>query len=154
MSLKLLNINLNNALIESKDDTSSFSLGLVNNNINENFNFLSTKKLFCDSCNESTEQSIKSISPKKYRSNSIYKRFQKENLFKKKIRKDLYGNIIEKGGKHKVSFIDDIKGKYLVEMTLYNSEDNSLRKKNYQDYTIKREARDKGGVICSTCNIF
>ena len=38
MSLKLLNINLNNALIESKDDTSSFSLGLVNNNINENFN--------------------------------------------------------------------------------------------------------------------
>ena len=39
-------------------------------------------------------------------------------------------------------------------MTLYNSEDNSLRKKNYQDYTINREARDKGGVICSTCNIF
>ena len=39
-------------------------------------------------------------------------------------------------------------------MTLYNSEDNSLRKKNNQDYTIKREARDKGGVISSTCNIF
>ena len=43
------------------------------------------------------------------------------------MRKDLYGNLIQKGGKHKVSFKDNIKGKLLVEMTLIDVKQNSIR---------------------------
>ena len=76
------------------------------------------------------------------------------SLFKRKLRKDINGNLIEKGGKHKVSFKDDIKGKFLVEITFYNAKDNCLRRKNYKDYTIKTVGKDKGANKSSGCSIF
>ena len=100
----------------------------------------SKKKSSSDlSSQNSTEQSIKKFnSPKNNR-----------------IRKDIFGNVIEKGGKQKISFRDNFKGKYLVEMTLIDPKQNSLRGKNYKNYTIFREARDKEEVFCSgACNIF
>ena len=83
---------------------------------------------------------------KKYKNNSIHK-----SLFKA-LRKDVYGNVIEKGGKHKVSFIDNLKGKPLVEMTFYDSKESSLKSEKCKEYTIHREARDKIEMAC--CNIF
>ena len=103
----------------------------------------------------STEQSTKLTKIKKYKIHSLGKNFPKKNLFKKnKIRKDIYGNIIEKGNKYKVSFKDDIKGKFLVEITFYNAKDNCLRRKNYKDYTIKTVGKDKGANKSSGCSIF
>ena len=84
---------------------------------------------------------------KKEKNNSIHK-----NLFINDSRKDLYGNIIEKGGKHKVSFKDDIKGNFLVELTIYHSDENCLKRKDYKKYTINRQARDREDIAC--CNIF
>ena len=73
----------------------------------------------------------------------------------KKIRKDIYGNIIKKGGNHKISFLDNFRGKYLVEMTLIDVKQNSLRGKNYKNLTVMREASDKEELFCSgVCNIF
>ena len=79
-----------------------------------------------------------------------------KSLEKNKIeRKDIYGNIITKGGNHKVSFKDNIKGNLLVEMTLIDPKKNSLRGKNYKNYTIFREARDKEEICCSgLCYVF
>ena len=79
-----------------------------------------------------------------------------KSLEKNRIdRKDIYGNIIKKGGNHKVSFRDNIKGNLLVEMTLIDQKQNSLRGKNYKTYTIFREARDKEEILCSgLCCIF
>ena len=83
-----------------------------------------------------------------------------------KLRKDIYGNIIEKGGNHKVSFKDDIKGKKLVETTLIDLKKNVIKNKkihnkvNKKDFIIEetineREAKDKEKVICSSaCLIF
>ena len=77
------------------------------------------------------------------------------NCVKKPNRKDRYGNIIQKNGKQKVSFKDNFKGQYLVEMTLIDVKQSSLRGKNYKNYTISREARDKEELLCSgVCNIF
>ena len=85
----------------------------------------------------------------------LHKSNKSVNSIKKPTRKDIYGNIIEKGGKHKISFKDNFKGKYLVEMTLIDVKQNSLRGKNYKNYTIFREARDKEEILCSgVCNIF
>ena len=62
---------------------------------------------------------------------------------------------ISKGGNHKVSFKDSIKGNLLVEMTLIDPKKNSLRGKNYKNYTIFREARDKEEICCSgLCYVF
>ena len=94
----------------------------------------------------STKQSKNSSKSKK----SIYLSLSKNNL-----RKDLFGNLIVKGGKHKVSFKDDIKGKYLVEMTLIDTKQNSLRSKYHKKQTAFIEARDKEELICSgACKIF
>ena len=83
-----------------------------------------------------------------------YKKFFSETE-KKHYRKDIYGNIIKKGGKHKISFKDSFKGKYLVEMTLIDVKQNSLKGKNYKNLTIFREARDKEELFCSgVCTIF
>ena len=68
-------------------------------------------------------------------------------------RRDIYGNIIEKGGKHKVSFKDNIKGQLLVEMTLIDVKQNSLRGKNYKKNTVCLEARDKK-ALSGACTIF
>ena len=104
---------------------------------------------------KSTKQSTTIFKPKKLISNFSYKK-AKANLFmNKKIRKDIYGNIIEKGGKYKVSFKDDKKGKYLVEMTLIDVKQSSVRGKNFKKYTVSLEAKDKRDAFnSSTCNIF
>ena len=77
-----------------------------------------------------------------------------------KIRRDIYGNIIEKGGNQKISFRDDLKGKPLVETTIIDLKKNVIqkqkihRKKNGKE-TIIEESKDKEEIICSSaCYIF
>ena len=101
----------------------------------------------------SDKDSIKFSKQKKYLSSSVNIPKSNFNLNKKEtIRKDLYGNIIKKGGKHKVSFKDNIKGKLLVEMTLIDVKQSSVKGKNYKKYTVNIMARDKRES--SLCNIF
>ena len=101
-----------------------------------------------------TKQSTTIFKHKKLISNFSYKK-AKANLFMNKKRKDIYGNIIEKGGKYKVSFKDDKKGKYLVEMTLIDTKQSSLKGENYKSDTIERESKDKEGLTCSgLCLVF
>ena len=125
---------------ESKEDNSSFF----------------TKKSSSDSSGDSTdEDSIKSsktilkasLNPLNKKAFSKFYLTQKNN-----IRKDLFGNLIQKGGHHKVSFKDNIKGKKLVEMTLIDVKQSSIRGKNYKKYTVSLEAKDKREL--TTCNIF
>ena len=83
-----------------------------------------------------------------------------------KLRKDIYGNTIEKGGNHKISFKDDIKGKKLVETHLIDLKKNVIKNKkthnkiSKKDFIIEenlneREAKDKEKIICSgACFIF
>ena len=147
MSLNFSALKVNEIKSEQKNNSSS----ILSQAFCENEDFiLLEKKLFTDASNESTEQSNKynkSIKLKKEKNNSIHK-----NLFINDSRKDLYGNIIEKGGKHKVSFKDDIKGNFLVELTIYHSDENCLKSKDYKKYTINRQARDREDIAC--CNIF
>ena len=147
MSLNFSALKVNEIKSEQKNNSSS----ILSQAFCENEDFiLLEKKLFTDASNESTEQSNKynkSIKLKKEKNNSIHK-----NLFINDSRKDLYGNIIEKGGKHKVSFKDDIKGNFLVELTIYHSYENCLKRKDYKKYTINRQARDREDIAC--CNIF
>ena len=104
-------------------------------------NSFTLKKSSNFSEDNSTEQSNKTSKFKKFKQNSL--------------RKDLFGNIIVKGGKHKVSFKDDIKGNYLVEMTLIDTKQNSLKSKYHKKQTVLLDARDKDELICSgLCNIF
>ena len=154
LNLSVLNFkNLEQIKSETKDSSSSLlSLAFINEK--ENTNSFTKSKLFDSSSDESTESSISSSYSKKYKNNSIYKKIRKNSLCKKKLRKDINGNLIEKGGKQKVSFKDDIKGNFLVEITYYNAKDNCLRRKNYKDYTIKRLGNDKETKKCSGCNIF
>ena len=75
------------------------------------------------------------------------------------IRKDIYGNKIEKGGNHKISFKDNIKGKQLVETTLIDLKKNVIKNKKGYKYEKKdfiiRETNDKEKIICSSaCNIY
>ena len=116
-----------------------------------------TKKINLDlSDDSSTEHSNKLIKIKKGKFHSLNKNLPKNQLFNKnKITKDIYGNIIEKGKKYKVSFKDDIKGNYLVEMTLIDTKQNSYKSRYYKNQTIFRESRDKEEIICSgLCNIY
>ena len=134
--------DLNKAFINSNYNS---SLQLFNfTNLEKEYkhsNSFTGKKSSNFSENNSTEQSNKTSKSKKFKQNSL--------------RKDLFGNIIVKGGKHKVSFKDDIKGNYLVEMTLIDTKQNSLRSKYYKKQTALIEARDKDEIICSgLCNIF
>ena len=100
--------------------------------------------------NISTELSNKSPKSKKIIFNSFNQNSPKTILFKKNyLRKDIFGHIIEKGGNHKVSFKDDVKGNLLVEMTLIDTMQNSLRSRYYKHQTILREAKDKEEMICS-----
>ena len=122
-------------------------LFILSNNIEKNNSKSFTgKKSFDLSEDKSTRQS--NSKSKKNLINSLDPDIKIENSFIP-IRKDIYGNIIEKGGKHKVSFKDNIKGKYLVEMTLIDVKQKSIRGKNYKKYTIEREARDKEELFCS-----
>ena len=134
--------DLNKAFINSNYNS---SLQLFNfTNLEKEYkhsNSFTGKKSSNFSENNSTEQSNKTSKSKKFKQNSL--------------RKDLFGNIIAKGGKHKVSFKDDIRGNYLVEMTLIDTKQNSLRSKYYKKQTALIEARDKDEIICSgLCNIF
>ncbi len=147
MSLNFSSFNLDKLNKNNEKKNNSASLLSLAFCEKEDFSFFSEQKLFNYSSDESTEQSSKSLSMNNYKNNSIHK-----NKLNKEARKDLHGNIIKKGGKHKVSFKDEIKGKLLVEMTFYDSKESSLKSKNYKEYTIKREARDKQEMTC--CNIF
>ena len=137
-----------------------------NSKINKNFHFSNNLKiersksfspeksseLFED---KNTKQSISIFKHKKFISNFSNKKTKAKLFMNKKIRKDIYGNIIEKGGKYKVSFKDDKKGKYLVEMTLIDTKQSSLKGENYKLYTIERESKDKEGLTCSgLCLVF
>ena len=136
------------------DDYSFLSLSLLNKE-SKSSNSFSKKNLFESSSDESTEEgSIEIKNSKKYKNNSIYKKTPKSSLFKKKLRKDIHGNLIEKGGKQKVSFKDDIKGKYLVELTFYSQNDNCLKRKSHKNYTYQRRAKDKEAIDSQPCNIF
>ncbi len=145
--MSLLNfstLNFKKTTIEQKNANSSLlSLAFCKN---EEYN-LKEKSLFNASIDGSTEQSIQSTKNLSCINNLIYK-----NMIEKALRKDIYGNVIKKGGKQKVSFKDDIKGKPLVEMTFYSSKENCLRNKNYKKYTYNRVAIDKQEMAC--CNIF
>ena len=101
---------------------------------------------------ETTEESTSDKESTKASEASKIMQIDDFDLEKKRIRKDLYGNEIKKGGKHKVSFKDNIKGKLLVEMTLIDVKQSSIRGKNYKKYTIGLMAKDKKEL--STCNIF
>ena len=76
------------------------------------------------------------------------------------IRKDIYGNKIEKGGNHKISFKDNLKGKKLVETTLIDLKKNVIKNKKVHNKFVKedfiiKETTDKEEIICSSaCNIF
>ncbi len=155
LNISIINFNeLDQKKFEIEDNISSLSSLALLNKEEKSQNKLSKKKLSESSSDESTEGSIEIKNSKKYQNNSIYKKIRKNSLFKKKLRKDIHGNLIEKGGKQKVSFKDDIKGNFLVELTFYNTEDYCFKSKNYKNYTFKKGAKDKEAMECSTCNIF
>ena len=155
LNISIINFNeLDQKKFEIEDNISSLSSLALLNKEEKSKNKLSKKKLSESSSDESTEGSIEIKNSKKYQNNSIYKKIRKNSLFKKKLRKDIHGNLIEKGGKQKVSFKDDIKGNFLVELTFYNTKDYCFKSKNYKNYTFKKGAKDKEAMECSTCNIF
>ena len=83
-----------------------------------------------------------------------------------KLRRDIYGNLIEKGGEQKVSFKDHFKGKKLVETTIIDLKKSVINqnKKNRlsrsidkidKNDIIKEESKDKEEITCSSaCYIF
>ena len=157
MNTDLLNSsNLDKSFIQFENNSSNelfFQLNCKENKLNNlcNSSILSKKSSFDSSGDSTDEDSIKSSKIKL--KNSINKKRSKFHISQEiNVRKDLYGNIIKKGGQHKVSFKDDIKGKLLVEMTLIDVKQNSLRGKNHKKYTVSLEARDKRES--SVCNIF
>ena len=157
---------MESALLNSSNLDKSF-IQFENNSTNELFlqlnspeskeidsNFFS-KKSSSDSSGDSTDEDSNKSSKfiLKTSLNSLNKKSGEFYLTQKNnIRKDLYGNVIQKGGHHKVSFKDNIKGKKLVEMTLIDVKQSSIRGKNYKKYTVSLEAKDKREL--STCNIF
>ena len=158
---------MNTALLNSSNLDKSF-IQFENNSTNELFLQLNSpesnqidssffsKKSSSDSSGDSTdEDSIKSSKILLKTSLNSLNKGKKSKFYltqKSNVRKDLYGNVIKKGGQHKVSFKDNIKGKKLVEMTLIDVKQNSLRGKNYKKYTVSLEAKDKREL--SVCNIF
>ena len=144
-------------ITQNKSNSTSILFNSLENKSDSHLtNTLKCKKSSDSLEDNSTKRSTKSSSSKNKMIDSLRKKLPKVYSFEAGgIRKDIYGNIIEKGGKHKVSFKDDIKGQLLVEMTLVDINDKSTRSKNYKNYTIYREASDKEGIICSgLCNIF
>ena len=122
------------------------------NNISSSELFTCPYSLIMRRCHSFSNKITSDLSSQNSTAQSIKKFNSPKNIRK---RKDIFGNVIEKGGKQKISFRDNFKGKFLVEMTLIDPKQNSLRGKNYKNYTIFREARDKEEVLCSgACNIF
>ena len=138
---------LNKSFIQFENNSSSdlFS-GLNNSKLEQDSSSFYSSKKINDSSDDSTQEDSIKYS---LHSNIDYK------IHKENVRKDIYGNIIKKGGKHKVSFKDNLKGKKLVEMTLIDVKQSSIRGKNFKKYTVCLEARDKRDAFnSSTCNIF
>ena len=150
MDTSMLNSsNLNTSFIQFENNSKSEIFFQLNSET-ESSNFFSSKKL-SDSSGESTDEDSILFNKSK-----ICKKHKKsKSCFNKinNIRRDLYGNVIEKGGKHKVSFKDNIKGQLLVEMTLIDVKQNSLRGRNYKKNTICLQAKDKK-ELSGVCTIF
>ena len=153
--------DLNKSFIDFENSSSNNLFSFLNTKVDDDtLNSLSDSIIRKDSKDslETTEESTSDKEcPKMSKSckciTSKKKQIKKFDLLKKRsLRKDLYGNEIKKGGNHKVSFKDDIKGKLLVQMTLIDVKQNSIRGKNYKKYTIDLMAKDKKEL--STCNIF
>ena len=141
--------NLNTSFIQFENNSKNEIFFQLNSET-ESSNFFSSKKL-SDSSGESTDEDSTLFNKSK-----TYKKHKKSKFCLNKInniRRDLYGNVIEKGGKHKVSFKDNIKGQLLVEMTLIDVKQNSLRGKNHKKNTICLEAKDKK-ELSGVCTIF
>ena len=140
MDASLLNSsNLNTSFIQFENNSKNELFHL--NTKTESSNIFSLKNSLNSSSDTTDDDSItftKSIKGEKLIRKSKF--YLNKNSNK---RKDLYGNIIEKGGKHRVSFKDNIKGKLLVEMTLIDVKQSSVRGQNYKKYTISLEAKDK-----------
>ena len=148
---------MDNILLDSSKLDKSF-IQFENNSSYDLFSELNNSKLEQDSSsfysskktNDSSDDSTQEDSIKYSLHSNIDYKIHKDNL-----RKDIYGNIIKKGGKHKVSFKDNLKGKKLFEMTLIDVNQSSIRGKNFKKYTVCLEARDKRDAFnSSTCNIF
>ena len=110
--------------------------GLNLHNFEPNSPSIFSSQLMSTLSNDSTQDNpIRHSNSNKPIRSSLNKKLKKFSLYQKQdIRKDIYGNIIEKGGKHRVSFKDNIKGKLLVEMTLIDVKQNSLRGNNYKKF--------------------
>ena len=146
--------NLNTSFINYEHSSSSDLFSHLNLD-NINTNFFSTKRLSeSEEDSASTDRdSISSSRSNKVIRSSLNKKMSKFALFKDvNVRKDRYGNIIKKGGKHKVSFKDEIKGKLLVEMTLIDVKQSSVKGENVKKYTVDLMAKDKREL--ASCNIF
>jgi len=158
MESALLNSsNLNKSFIQFENNsTNELFLQLNSPESNQIDSGFFSKKSPSDSSGDSTdEDSLKSSKIFLKTSLNSLDKGKKSKFYltqKNNSRKDLYGNVIQKGGHHKVSFKDNIKGKKLVEMTLIDVKQNSLRGKNYKKYTVSLEAKDKREL--SVCNIF
>ena len=150
MDITLLNSsNLNTSFIQF-DNNSRNELFFQLNSEMEPTNLFSSKKS-PDSSGESTDEDSISFTKLKKSQKHIKSKFSLNII--NHVRKDIYGNIIEKGGKQRVSFKDNIKGQLLVEMTLIDVKQNSLRGKNYKKNTVCLEARDKK-ALSGACTIF
>ena len=150
MDTSLLNSsNLNTSFILFENNSKNELLFQLNSEA-ESSNLFSSKKS-SDSSGESTDED--SIKPTESHKSETHKKSKYHLNKRENVRKDLYGNIIQKGGKHKVSFKDNIKGKLLVEMTLIDVKQDSIRGKNYKKYTVSLEAKDKK-ELSGVCTIF
>ena len=150
MDTSLLNSsNLNTSFILFENNSKNELLFQLNSEA-EYSNLFSSKKS-SDSSGESTDED--SIKPRESHKSETHKKSKYHLNKSKNVRKDLYGNLIQKGGKHKVSFKDNIKGKLLVEMTLIDVKQDSIRGKNYKKYTVSLEAKDKK-ELSGVCTIF
>ena len=150
MDASLLNSSkLNTSFIQFENNSKNELFSQLNSEI-ESSNFFSSKRLSNSSGESTDEDSILFNKSKKCKKNTKNKFFLNT---RNNIRKDIYGNIIEKGGKHKVSFKDNIKGQLLVEMTLIDVKQNSLKGKNYKKNTVHLEAKDKK-ELSGVCTIF
>ena len=152
----LNNSDLNKSFIDFENKSLNELFFHLNSKVNENNLKFETipflKKDSKDSLETSEESTSDKESAKGFLASKIMQIDHLDYLKKRSLRKDLYGNEIKKGGRHKVSFKDDIKGKLLVEMILIDAKQSSIRGKNYKKYTIGLRAKDKKELI--TCNIF
>ena len=153
MDITLLNSsNLNTSFIQFDNNTRN-ELFFQLNSETEPTNLFPSKKSPDSSgeSGESTDEDSISFTKLKKSQKHIKSKFSLNII--NHVRKDIYGNIIEKGGKHRVSFKDNIKGQLLVEMTLIDVKQNSLRGKNYKKNTVCLEAKDKK-ALSGACTIF